>query len=304
MRDGALGHRYDPVPTTLADPARAGAAEGGGDAVRQAQALSPTERERLYIATAEACYRDPESTDYWERIRRWEAATEALYQRFPDNHDAATLYALAHLAVAQVGESSPEHHARAADILGVGIRGESRPSRLDPLHDPCHRHARTRARVPRRRARLRQYRAAHSARAAHANAHLHAYRRLEPGHRVEPAGRRCGIGASSRGSGPVRLGRIPHAIEYLVYAYLQQGAPLEFTTPKHPVTPAPTLPAEELLGDLHMESGKPEEALAAYRRSLELHPNRLNSLIGAARAALALGAQGRSAQISYAAWCR
>jgi cytochrome c-type biogenesis protein CcmH/NrfG len=37
-----------------------------------------------------------------------------------------------------------------------------------------------------------------------------------------------------------------------------------------------------------MARGTPKEALAAYERSLELHPNRLNSMLGAARAARAL----------------
>lgn len=35
--------------------------------------------------------------------------------------------------------------------------------------------------------------------------------------------------------------------------------------------------------------GRPEQALQLYRRSLELYPNRFNSLLGAARAALAAG---------------
>ena len=33
----------------------------------------------------------------------------------------------------------------------------------------------------------------------------------------------------------------------------QEAADLEAATPKHPVTPGPTLPAAELLGDLLME---------------------------------------------------
>jgi tetratricopeptide (TPR) repeat protein len=69
---------------------------------------------------------------------------------------------------------------------------------------------------------------------------------------------------------------------------MQAAAELETSTPKHAVTPAPTLPADELLGDLLMARGTPKEALAAYERSLELHPNRLNSMLGAARAARAL----------------
>jgi tetratricopeptide (TPR) repeat protein len=38
-----------------------------------------------------------------------------------------------------------------------------------------------------------------------------------------------------------------------------------------------------------MEQKQPTEALAAYKRSLELYPRRFNSLLGAARAARALG---------------
>jgi tetratricopeptide (TPR) repeat protein len=70
---------------------------------------------------------------------------------------------------------------------------------------------------------------------------------------------------------------------------MREAAELEVSTPKPPVTPAPTLPAHELLGDLLMEQKRPAEALAAYKRSMELYPRRFNSLLGAARAARALG---------------
>jgi tetratricopeptide (TPR) repeat protein len=70
---------------------------------------------------------------------------------------------------------------------------------------------------------------------------------------------------------------------------LAEAAALEASTPKHAVTPAPTLPAEELLGDFLLEQKRPADALAAYRRSLALYPRRFNSLLGAARAAQALG---------------
>jgi hypothetical protein len=69
---------------------------------------------------------------------------------------------------------------------------------------------------------------------------------------------------------------------------MREAAELEASTPKHTVTPGPTLPAEELLGDLLMEQ-QPAEALASYKRSLELHPRPLKGRLGAARAALALG---------------
>jgi tetratricopeptide (TPR) repeat protein len=81
-------------------------------------------------------------------------------------------------------------------------------------------------------------------------------------------------------------------------AWMQEAAALEVSTPKHAVTPAPTLPAHELLGDLFMAQQRPADALAAYRRSLELYPRRFNSLLGAARAARAIG-DSASAIASY-----
>ena len=72
-------------------------------------------------------------------------------------------------------------------------------------------------------------------------------------------------------------------------ALMREAAELEVSTPKHPVTPGPTLPAYELLGDLLRELDRPVEALDAYQRSLDLYPNRFNSLLGAARAARSSG---------------
>jgi tetratricopeptide (TPR) repeat protein len=70
---------------------------------------------------------------------------------------------------------------------------------------------------------------------------------------------------------------------------MEEAVRLEANTPKHPVTPAPTLPASELLGDLLLELDRPAEALHAYRSSLHASPRRFNSLLGAARAARRMG---------------
>jgi hypothetical protein len=80
---------------------------------------------------------------------------------------------------------------------------------------------------------------------------------------------------------------------------------LEADTPKHAVTPAATLPAQELLGDLLMAQSRPAEALAAYRAALARYPFRLNALLGAARSAAASGddaaAKGYAAQLAAVA---
>jgi tetratricopeptide (TPR) repeat protein len=70
---------------------------------------------------------------------------------------------------------------------------------------------------------------------------------------------------------------------------LRQAAELEGSTPKPPVTPAPTLPAPELLGDLLLEIGRSDEALSAYRQSLQRFPRRFNGALGVARALAAKG---------------
>ena len=59
---------------------------------------------------------------------------------------------------------------------------------------------------------------------------------------------------------------------------MTQAVGVETSTPKAAVTPAATLPAYELLGDLLFEQGKPSEAFTAYKRSQELSPGRFNSL--------------------------
>lgn len=79
---------------------------------------------------------------------------------------------------------------------------------------------------------------------------------------------------------------------------MRRASEIEVSTPKHAVTPGPTLPAQELLGDLLLAQDRPAEALTAYRRSLELYPRRFNSLLGAARSARRIG-DGSSAAAYY-----
>jgi tetratricopeptide (TPR) repeat protein len=69
----------------------------------------------------------------------------------------------------------------------------------------------------------------------------------------------------------------------------REAADLEGTIEKHPVTPGPLLPAQELLGDLLMEMDRPAEALAAYESVLESERSRARALFGAARAAEGAG---------------
>ena len=66
---------------------------------------------------------------------------------------------------------------------------------------------------------------------------------------------------------------------------MHEAASLENSTFKHPITPGEILPANELLGDMLLDSGDAAAALAAYQHSLNRSPSRFNSLFGAAMAA-------------------
>jgi tetratricopeptide (TPR) repeat protein len=59
------------------------------------------------------------------------------------------------------------------------------------------------------------------------------------------------------------------------------------------------IPAREMVADILLESGHPQEALAEYERSMTIDPNRFNGLYGAARSAQ-LAKQPAKAEKYYA----
>jgi hypothetical protein len=71
-------------------------------------------------------------------------------------------------------------------------------------------------------------------------------------------------------------------------ALARQAADLDAGMDKHPATPAPVLPARELLAGLLLAIKDPT-ALQAYEASLKSEPNRFRSIVGKARAAKAAG---------------
>ncbi len=76
-----------------------------------------------------------------------------------------------------------------------------------------------------------------------------------------------------------------------------EAVQLEGRTQKHPVTPGALWPAQEALGDLLLDLGRPREALSAYQGSLVTWPARFNSLLGAARAARAANLDEQAQQL-------
>jgi tetratricopeptide (TPR) repeat protein len=63
------------------------------------------------------------------------------------------------------------------------------------------------------------------------------------------------------------------------------AADAEEATDKHPVTPANVASTRELLGEMLLELGRPEDAFAQFKQSFKREPNRFRAISGAARAA-------------------
>jgi tetratricopeptide (TPR) repeat protein len=78
-------------------------------------------------------------------------------------------------------------------------------------------------------------------------------------------------------------------------ALMRTAADLEDSTYKHPIAPAQLLPARELLGDMLLALGKPDQALVEYEASMRVAPNRFNGLYGAAKAAESSGNREKAA---------
>jgi tetratricopeptide (TPR) repeat protein len=66
---------------------------------------------------------------------------------------------------------------------------------------------------------------------------------------------------------------------------MRKAADLESSTEKHPVTPGAIVPAREMLSEMLLDAGKPEESLAEAEHALRDAPNRYNGLWLAAQAA-------------------
>ena len=88
----AVSARANPLVGSL----DAAALERGSEAVAKAKAAgAPTPRERDYIAAIDAYYHDWQQSNYSTRVLAYEAAMEAVYRRYPDDHEGALFYALA-----------------------------------------------------------------------------------------------------------------------------------------------------------------------------------------------------------------
>lgn len=85
--------------------------------INKARELVNSERENLLIESTAAFFREPEQTGFWTRIQRWADAVEVAYEAYPDEADIAAFYGLTRLAIAQVADDRDPLHDEAEGIL-------------------------------------------------------------------------------------------------------------------------------------------------------------------------------------------
>jgi tetratricopeptide (TPR) repeat protein len=90
----------------------------GQEAVARARtAAVPTERERDYVGAIEAFFRDAATADHRSRAVAYEKAMERVYQRYPDDREAAIFYSLALLGTAPPSDKTYANQKKAGEIL-------------------------------------------------------------------------------------------------------------------------------------------------------------------------------------------
>ncbi|HET9482780.1 MAG TPA: alpha/beta fold hydrolase [Xanthomonadales bacterium] len=207
-------------------PTRPGpdALQRGWEHAQRAQALErPTQREALLVDAVAAFFAPPASTDYWARISRWEQAMARAHEALPDDPEVAAFYALAHLATTPADRITRANADRAAEILlKVHARNPDHPGASHYLV-----HAND---VPGREHESIEITRAYDA-GAPRNPHAlhmptHIYTRLGDWDGVvrgNLAAAEAALEHPAGDRGQYVWDEFAHAIEYLVYAYLQQG---------------------------------------------------------------------------------
>jgi tetratricopeptide (TPR) repeat protein len=88
-------------------------------AAQKGLAIGPkTQRERDYLGAIQTFYQDPDSEDIHVRAKRYEIAMEALHDHYPQDSEAAIFYALALIANAPLTDKTYANQEKATQILG------------------------------------------------------------------------------------------------------------------------------------------------------------------------------------------
>jgi hypothetical protein len=105
---------YHPI---WAAPNPAEIARGQAAVEKAVAAGAPTEREKAYVAAIETFFRDAGTIDHRTRAAAYEKAMERVHQQNPDDREAAIFYSLALLGTAAPADRTYANQKKAGEIL-------------------------------------------------------------------------------------------------------------------------------------------------------------------------------------------
>lgn len=180
-----------------------------------------TPRERDYIAAIKTFYSNSKKSDHEARARAYSAATEKVYQRYPDDHEAAAFYALSLLASEPDNDTSFANRKKAGAILEKLFAIE--PSHPGIAHYLIHTYDKPQlAELGLPAARRYAQIAPDSPHAVHMPSHIFA----RVGDWPDSIQSNLASIAATRHAAAMHMGGEAHqfhAMDFLIYAYLQSG---------------------------------------------------------------------------------
>jgi 6-phosphogluconolactonase (cycloisomerase 2 family) len=198
------------------------ALKSGSAAIDKAMSLAgQSERDQAYIAAAAGYYRDWPKTDTAARLRNWEAGQRGLASRYPDDVEAQAFWALSRLATADRYDKSYGQQLEAARSLEALL--QKRPEHPGLMHYLIHAYDNP-AHAAHGTHLAKEYEgvAPHAPHALHMPSHIH----VRLGNWTDVIEWNIKSAAAAREQ-PAEGGLVSrdylHALDYLVYGYLQRG---------------------------------------------------------------------------------
>lgn len=180
-----------------------------------------TDRENAYIKAAAAFYQGSD-TPWKERIASWSAQQEIIMNEFPDDVDAKALFALSHLATADKSDKTLKHQLEAGEILEkLHADNPKHPAGFHYLI-----HAYDNPKLASRATEASQAYDKLAPEVPHAlHMPTHIFTRMGMWGQSIDWNRRSADAAVAQATPEMTSSHYSHAMDYLVYAYLQIGQP-------------------------------------------------------------------------------
>ncbi len=222
-----------------------------------------SDRERDYIQALQAFYSNSKKADHEARARAYSAAMETVYQKYPDDHEAAAFYALSLLASEPDNDTTFANRKQAGAILEKLFDAE--PNHPGIAHYLIHTYDKPQlAQLGLPAARRYAQIAPSAPHAVHMPSHIFA----RVGDWPDSIQSNMASIAATRKATEMHMGGEGHefhAMDFLIYAYLQSGREAEASKVIEEVKAMPAMQ----MGDMDMQAFAMSKFPAMY--ALELH---------------------------------